>query len=239
MAMQRQVAQPGREDAGPAGRRVGGRRDARQGARRRADGLEQHAGQEQAEAGPQRDGPLARLRLEVARVVRGVRVPAHRVAERRAELDQERAGDRLVRRARVALAERPHRRDQEDHHEHREGVPLEDVDQVVAEERHHELQRDHDQQAEHLGHVGQRVQRERAADAVDREPADAGDQGVDPGGQGVAPVAEAAAAQHHLRYAVLRALGGQDALGDRAERGAEHDREERRPEAEAEERPRR
>ena len=51
------------------------------------------------------------------------------------------------------------------------------------------------------------VERERAADAVDREPADAGDDRVEPGRQGVAEVAERDPGQDHLRYAGPRARG--------------------------------
>jgi len=84
--------------------------------------------------------------------------------------------------------------------------------------------------------VGERVQRERAADAVHREPADTGDHGVDPGGQDVAPVAEPEPAQHHLRHPVLRAAQRQDALGDAADRAAEEHGQRRRPEAHPESR---
>ncbi len=58
----------------------------------RADGLQQHAGHEQAEEGPQATAVLLTVGAHVAGVVRGVRVPADRVAERRADREQESAG---------------------------------------------------------------------------------------------------------------------------------------------------
>ena len=141
-------------------------------------------------------------------------------------------------RARVGLAQDDAGRDQEDDGEDGEGVPLEQVHQVVAEERHRDLHRHDDEQAEHLRQVGQHVQREGAADAVHREPADAGGDRVQPGGQRVAPVAEPQPAQHHLRHPVLRAAQGQDPLGDSADRAAQDEGERGLPEAEAESRDR-
>jgi hypothetical protein len=134
----------------------------------------------------------------------------------------------------VGLGEDDDGRDHEDHREHREGVALERVHQVVAEERDGDLQRDDDDQAEDLGQVGERVQRERAADAVHREPADARRDRVQPGREHVPPVAEAEPGQHHLGHAVLRAAGRQDALRDRAAGRADHDGQHRLPEAEPE-----
>ena len=177
-------------------------------------------------------------RLEVAGVVRRVRVPADRVAERGAERQQERAGNRVVGGAGVGLAQDDAARDQEDDGENGEGVPLEDVYQVVAEEGDHDLHGHDDEQAEHLRQVGQHVQRQRAADAVHREPADPGRDRVQPGGQRVAPVTEPQPAQHHLRYSVLGSAPRQDALGDAADRAAQNEGQRRLPEAEAEPRDR-
>ena len=143
-----------------------------------------------------------------------------------------------MRRAGMGLAQDDHGRDQEDDGEDGEGVSLEQVHQVVAEERHRDLHHHDDEQAEHLGQVGEHVQRQRAADAVHREPADAGGHRVQPGRQRVAPVAEPEPAQHHLRHPVLRAPQGQDPLGDAADRAAEDQREGGLPETEAETRDR-
>src|SRR5262249_57661263 len=66
------------------------------GADGRADDLEQRAGQEQPAPGPPGDGGPVRVRLEVAGVIRRIGVPADRVAERGAERQQERAGNRVV-----------------------------------------------------------------------------------------------------------------------------------------------
>ena len=134
----------------------------------------------------------------------------------------------------MGLAQDDPGRDQEDDGQHRERVPLEEVHQVVAEERHHHLHRHDDEQAQHLRHVGQHVQRQRAADAVHREPADAGGHRVQPGGQRVAPVAEAQPAQHHLRHAVPRPAHGQDPLGHAADRAAQGEGQHRLPEPQPE-----
>src|SRR5262249_13591168 len=61
-----------------------------------AGDLQDHAGQEQPEAGPERDRLPAGLRREVAGVVGGVGVPAARVAGRRAGGQQEPAGPAAV-----------------------------------------------------------------------------------------------------------------------------------------------
>ena len=124
--------------------------------------------------------------------------------------------------------------DQEDDRQDRERVALEHVHQVVAEERDHDLQDDDDDQARGLRQVRERVEGERAAHAVHREPAHPGGDGVQAGGQHVAPVTEAEAAQHHLRDPVDRALLGQQPLGDGADRGPDDDPEHGLPEVQAE-----
>src|SRR6202000_1900355 len=85
-----------------------------------------------------------------------------------------------------------------------------------------------------LAQVVQGVERDGVADAVPANPADPGGDRVQPGRQHVAPVAEAEPAQHHLRDPEQWSLLGQQTLGDAAERGADHDGQERLPEAEAE-----
>jgi hypothetical protein len=72
------------------------------------------------------------------------------------------------------------------------------------------------------------------ADAVDGEPADTGDDGVETGRQRVAEPAERDAREHHLRHAVLGAAGREHRMGERAEAGTDQDREGRLAERETE-----
>jgi hypothetical protein len=82
----------------------------------------------------------------------------------------------------------------------------------------------------------QGVERERAADGVDREPADPGHQRHQRRGQRVAPEAERDPAEHHLRDAVVGAAGRERRVGQRAEPVADHDGERGLPEVQAERR---
>ena len=200
-----------------------------------AGGLQDRAGQEQPKTGPERDRLPAGVGREVAGVVGGVGVPADRVAERRAGREQEPAGPSAVGGgAGAGLGQDDDGRDHEDDREHRERVALEKLDEVVAEERDHHLRHHDDQQAERLRQVRERVQGERAADAVHGEPADARGNRVQPGRERVSPVAEAQPGQHHLRHPVGGATRRQDALGDRADARADHDGQHGLPEAQAE-----
>jgi hypothetical protein len=135
----------------------------------------------------------------------------------------------------VCLGHDHDRGDGEHHHQEREGHAFEHVHQVVAEESHRDLQQHDDQEADLRVPAQQRVQRERAADAVDREPADAGDDRIEPGRQDVAEVAETDPGQHHLGHAGQRPAGGERAHRQRAEGGAKHDRKGGHPERLAEE----
>ena len=164
---------------------------------------------------------LAGVRAEVAGVVGRVRVPAGGVAERRADREQEAAEDAAA--AAGAGRVRPW-----------SGSTTDAIRKMTASTGNAyrskactrlwpknaiaSCDHDDDDQAQHLRQAGQRVQRERAADAVDREPADAGGDRVQPGRQDVAPVAEAEPGQHHLRHAVRGPARGQHAVRDRAER---------------------
>jgi hypothetical protein len=204
---------------------------------RRAGDLQQAAGQEAADPREQRDREPARVPGQVAGVVGGVRVPAGRVAERRSGGDQEPADRRRPvhrRGRRVRVRQHDDRADHEDDGEHRERVPLERVHEVVPEEGDGQLSRDDDDQREEPGETGQGGQRQGPADAVDREPPDAGGQRVEPGREDVAAVAEGRPAEDHLREPVARAPGGQRAERDRPEQGAEHDGGDRLPEGQPE-----
>jgi hypothetical protein len=66
-----------------------------------------------------------------------------------------------------------------------------------------------------------------SSDTVDREPADTCDDGVQAGGQDVAEKPERDPGLDHLRDAELGAAGGQHGLRERAQAGAEHDRQDR------------
>ncbi len=195
----------------------------------RAGDLEQPAGDEDAQTGVQGHRAGLGVGRQVAGVVGGIGVPPRGVAERGADHQQETAqrrgsevGQRGV--ARVGLAEYHDRRDHEDDGQHGEGVPLEELHEVVPEERDGHLDEHHDDQAQTLGERGEQgVQGQRPADAVDGEPADAGDDGVEAGGEDVADEAEAGAAEHHLAEAGRRSPGREDALRDRAERRADDD----------------
>ena len=80
------------------------------------------------------------------------------------------------------------------------------------------------------------VQRERAADAVDGEPADPGRHRVQPSRQDVADETERDPALDHLRDAEPWATAAQEALSERAEPRSKDDRQDRVPERLAEER---
>ncbi len=87
---------------------------------------------------------------------------------------------------------------------------------------------------QHCRHPGEGGEGEGSADRVDGEPAEAGHHGVERAGQDVPAAAEGRAPDDHLGEPLARAPGGEDALGERAERCAEGEGEHRLPEAEAE-----
>ena len=216
------------------GQRGALRRD--EGGGRRPHRLQQHAGHEDPERRPQRHLPPRGVPRQVAGVVRGVRGPARRVAERRPHRQQERAveGVRAVGGRGVRLGQDDHRGHQEDHRQHGEGVALRRVDEVVAEVGDGDLQDHHDEQAQQQRPVQQGVEGVGGADAVDREPSDARGEGVEPGRQRVAVEAEGGASGHHLRHAEPRTAQPQEGVRDRSQTGAEHHGRHGRPEAEAE-----
>ena len=126
--------------------------------------------------------------------------------------------------------------DQEDRAQDVRRVPLEELHQIVADECDDDLDHDHDEQREHGRHPGERGECERSADRVDGEPAEAGHDRVERGGQDVAAVAERCAADDHLGQTLPRPPGREDALRGGPERGPDDEREHRLPESEPEER---
>jgi hypothetical protein len=177
---------------------------------------------------PNRPSPAASpVRREVARVVGRVGGPACAVAEHGPHGEQEAADAAgpaaLGHGRRVRLRQHEHRNDREHHRQHGEGEPLEDLHEVVPEERDADLHQHHDDEAARRGQAGQRVQRERGADAVDREPAEAGRDRHQAGRQRVAAVTEREPAQHHLRDARSGPARRQHTVGQRREPVAEQD----------------
>jgi hypothetical protein len=84
------------------------------------------------------------------------------------------------------LGQHQHHADQEDDREHREGDPLEDLHEVVAEHGDAERDRQGQAQAEVRAPPGERGERECAADAVHGEPDQPAEERVEAGGEEVA-----------------------------------------------------
>ena len=104
----------------------------------------------------------------------------------------------------------------------------------MSEERKSCLRQYDDQECQHRRETEQRVEGQRSADAVGREPADAAHDGHERGGHDVAAVTEAEAAQNHLRYPVQRAASGEGVMSEGTEEVAQRHRGEGLPEAETE-----
>ena len=113
--------------------------------------------------------------------------------------------------------------------QHRKRPALESVDEVVAEGRDHDLRDDDHKESQKEGDVqldqaGEGLEREGAADAVRDEPADGAGEGIQAGWQDVAQEAEGSPALDHHGNPEFGSPGRQDPVGERAERGADHDR---------------
>ncbi len=140
-------------------------------------------------------------------------------------------------RAEIGVRKDEDGRDDEHDAEQRQCESLEQMDEVVAVGRHEHLRHHDHEEAEPepcRAKVHKCEERERAAHAVDDEPADGTGEGVEAGGKDVAEEAERAAALDHHGYAELGTPRRQDPVGQRSERAADEDGERRLPEAEPE-----